>query len=87
MYTTSSRSLVVVLSHEVLVFYLLFEVMLLLIVSTISAHWYCMRNSYAVSMLVVYTLIGSACLGVALVLYYLLHGALYSMHGIDSVAV
>lgn len=77
-------TIVSVLSHEVIVFYLVFEVMLLVIVSTISMHWYCTRNSYAVMMLVVYTLMGSGCMGVSLVMYYVLHGSLYSLHGIDA---
>ena len=69
--------------HELLVFYLLFEVLLLLIFTTVATYWYNLRAVYAVYMLVAYTVVGSACMGASMVTYYVLHGSLHTLGGID----
>nr|QHQ98644.1 NADH dehydrogenase subunit 4 [Lacrimia lanifica] len=79
-------TILTVVTHELLVFYLMFELMLLLIYSTVATYWYTTRAVYSVYLLVAYTVVGSACMGVSLVMYYVIHGALHSLSGVDSVS-
>jgi NADH:ubiquinone oxidoreductase subunit 4 (subunit M) len=72
-----------VVMEDVLAFYLLFEVMLLVMYIAVASYWYSARSSYALYMLVVYTLLGSACMGIALLLQYVVHGSTSSPQGLE----
>jgi len=72
--------MVTVVVEDVVVFFMLFEGMLLVMVSMVSTYWYSSRGVYALSMLVVYTILGSGVLGVAMIAQYLSTGCTSSMH-------
>lgn len=67
-----------------MVFYLLFEILLVLIYTTVSTYWYNQRAVYAVYMLVAYTVLGSSCMGVSMLIYYVIHGSLHTLGSIDT---
>ena len=73
-----------VLVEDLILFYLLFEVMLLVMYCTVSSYWYNTRTCYALSMLVVYTVVGSGCMACAMVMQYVVIGITYSMHSIED---
>ena len=71
-------------TSELLVFYLLFEVMLLVMYLCIASYWYNTRAHHAVYLLVVYTVVGSALMASSMVLGYMYTGSLYYLGSIDS---
>ena len=73
-----------VLAEDQVLFYMVFECMLVTIYCTITSSWYTARACYALGMLVVYTIIGSSCMATAMVIQYCIHGAAYSYHGIEA---
>jgi len=77
-------TLLSVVVEDVVAFYLLFEVMLLVMYIAVASYWYSARSSYALYMLVVYTLLGSACMGIALLLQYVVHGSTSSPQGMET---
>lgn len=72
-----------VVVEDLLSFYILFEVMLIVMVMSITSYWYSSRSTYAVYMLVVYTLLGSSAMGIALLLQYVSTGIASSTHGVE----
>jgi NADH:ubiquinone oxidoreductase subunit 4 (subunit M) len=67
--------LLVVLVDDVLVFYTSFEVLLVLMYCYLSLRVYTQRASYAITMLVVYTVLGSSLMASSYVLMYVAQGA------------
>jgi len=81
MYSTTILTVVV---EDMLSFYVLFEAMLVVMTSTVSLYWYSSRSTYAISMLVAYTVLGSSLLGVSMMMVYCITGCVSSMHTITS---
>lgn len=77
-------TLLAVVIEDVVCFYVLFEVMLLVMYACVSSYWYLSRSSYALYMLVIYTIVGSATMAVALLLHYVLHGVYSSPHSMEA---
>eukprot|EP01064_Diplonema_japonicum_P001718 TRINITY_DN1113_c0_g2_i3.p1 TRINITY_DN1113_c0_g2~~TRINITY_DN1113_c0_g2_i3.p1 ORF type:complete len:163 (+),score=6.20 TRINITY_DN1113_c0_g2_i3:261-749(+) len=73
-------STLLVVLDDLVVFYALFEVMLLLIYGYMHQHSVSSRSAYAMYMLATYTVLGSAVLAVAMILMYILTGASASMY-------
>ena len=72
-----------VVVEDLLSFYILFEVMLVVMVLSITSYWYSTRSTYAVYMLIVYTLLGSSAMALALSLQYVATGVSSSTHGVE----
>ncbi len=65
-------------------FYVLFEVMLLVMYVCVCAYVYNSRSVYAMYMLVAYTVVGSSAMACGMLLQYITLGAVSSLHGIDN---
>ena len=83
-YYTTGMSLLTVLVEDTVYFYLLFEVMLVVMYTTVSTYWYTSRACYALYMLVIYTIVGSSLMAVSMVMYYTVLGTTNGMHSIDG---
>ena len=68
---------------DYLMFYLMFETMLVVMVLAITPLWYSSRGVQALALLVLYTVVGSGILGVSLAMQYLVVGTTSVMHGIQ----
>ncbi len=73
-----------VVAEDLLVFYVLFEVMLLVMYTCVCSYIYNTRSVYALYMLVSYTVVGSSLMACGMLLQYIISGSTSSLHGIDN---
>ena len=77
------RAITSVVVEDQVVFYMVFEILLVVMYCTVGSYWYTARACYAMGVLVVYTVIGSSCMATAMLMQYCTHGAAYSYHGME----
>ena len=75
-----------VIVEDLVVFYILFEVMLVVMVVSITSYWYSSRSTYATWMLITYTILGSSAMAIAMLLQYIVYGCTSSPHGMENTA-